>query len=59
MYFRFFSLSGVTDPLFTKADVSVLPMFSKSFMVPGITFIYLFAFLGPHPWHMEVVRLGV
>ena len=22
-------------------------------------FICLFVFLGPHPWHMEILRLGV
>ena len=29
--------------------------------VPNImrVFIYLFCFLGPHLWHMEIPRLGV
>ena len=24
-----------------------------------ITFFFFFVFLGPHPWHREVLRLGV
>ena len=28
-----------------------------NYLLPN--FIYLFIFLGPHPWHMEVPRVGV
>ena len=28
-------------------------------MIFKYLFIYLFSFLGPHPWHMAVPRLGV
>ena len=25
----------------------------------GTMLVFFFCFLGPHPWHMEVTRLGV
>ena len=36
---------------------SLFLLFFKALFI--YLFTYLFMFLGPHPWHMEVPRLGV
>ena len=63
------SLGSICLFLFLFMSKSVLPMFSsRGFIVSGLTFrslrhfefIFVYGlFLGPHPWHMEVPRLGV
>ena len=44
-------VEGRLDPLY----------YSKKYLHPFIQhpFFFFFFFLGPHPWHMEVPRLGV
>ena len=38
---------------------SSCPSYSLSHCIKNASFFFFFCFLGPHPWHMEVPRLGV
>ena len=52
------SFSGFPFLLLTPAPSSLSPDPVLKNLTPILLFIF-FAFLGPHPWHMEVPRQGV
>ena len=55
-YSLFWSLFCVVEMLSSGACfLTILLVYLCLFFL----FIYLFCFSGPHPWHMEVARLGV
>ena len=57
------SPSGCPSPLAQACHPSSLPFFfphlSTLLFLPDSIFFFFFFFLRPHPWHMEVPRLGV
>ena len=53
--FHFFFLPFLVPHLFFLPSSLILSLFSSFPFLPPIIF---FLFLGPHPWHMEVPRLG-
>ena len=40
-------------------DPKVVPILGTHYITERIFFFFFFCFLGPHPQHMEVPRLGV
>ena len=49
-------LSGARDPTHHLLVPSKIHSHCTTMGIPRLSFIF---FLGPHPWHMEVPRLGV
>ena len=43
--------------IFCSCSYSIVSLFSN--FIPFTSFGFVFVFLGPQPWHMEVPRLGV
>ena len=46
-----------SEPL--KEDKPIIGPRSKTGITPSSIFCYLFIYLGLHPWHMDIPRLGV
>ena len=42
-----------------RSEATVRGQLDLKVIVQFIAFLFFFCFLGPHPWHMEVSRLGV
>ena len=39
--------------------MKVMSLYPDKTMHLCVLYLFIFVFLGPHPWHMEVPRLGV
>ena len=42
-----------------ETTVKVMSLYPDKTMHLCVLYLFIFVFLGPHPWHMEVPRLGV
>ena len=49
---------GTKSPQIPRDTVNYL-LFKIEDLRPFSVFVFVFVFLGPHPWHMEVPRLGI
>ena len=58
-YFFFFCAPKIQKDQGQKYFILMRKMKNAEYMKLGKLFFVLFFFLGPHPWHMEIPRLGV
>ena len=52
-------MQGEPIPVSVIRDLCAWPLVALAEVFVSSFLCFVFVFLGPHPWHMEVPRLGV